>query len=385
MVTSRSGERSGCECPKCYAHNIRTALSRRHVMNPKKITSILATTALVAAAFLFVPAQADGQGRYASRYSKRDVSGIISRMESASNTFRRDFDRAMDNSSWNGTSQEDRANALVRDFENAVDRLRREFDRNETWWQSRNHVQDMIRDAAPVNTMMNTIPFRRNLERQWNSLRNNINTVADTFDLPGLNGGGWNGGGGEWGGGWGGSGQTINPPGWAQGTFYGTAPNGARIGLTIAANGSVNADINGRMSYGTFTRGNYLVIDGASARVTRQGNGILTVRTDNGERISYSRGTWGGGGGGWDPGDQISPPSWARGTFYGRAPDGSRIVLTIAANGSVTVDINGSMSYGSYTRGNILSINGAYARVSSISRGIRTVRTDNGETIDYRR
>lgn len=360
-------------------------------MNPRKISSILATTALVAATLLFVSAQVDGQGRYASRYSKRDVSGIISRMEVASNTFRRDFDRAMDNSSWNGTSQEDRANALVRDFENAVDRLRREFDRYDTWWESRNEVQNMIRDAAPVNTMMNTIPFRRNLERQWNSLRNNINTVADTFDLPGLNGGGWNGGGGGWGsgsgGGWGsGGGQTINPPSWAQGTFYGTAPNGARIGLTIAANGSVNADINGQMSYGTFTRGNYLVIDGASARVTRQGNGILTVRTDNGERISYSRGNWGGGGGGgWNPGDQISPPSWARGTFYGRAPDGSRIALTIAANGSVTVDINGSMSYGSYTRGNILSINGAYARVSSISRGIRTVRTDTGETIDYRR
>ena len=230
--------------------------------------------------------------------------------------------------------------------------------------------------------MMNSLPFRRNIENQWNSLRNNINTVADTYDLPGLNGGGWNGGGWNPGGGNGG-GQTITPPSWAQGTFYGRAPDGSQIMLTVARNGSVNANINGSMSYGTFTRGNLLNIGGAVARVTRQGNGILTSRTDTGERISYSRNSWGGGG--WNPGNPITPPSWARGTFYSTAPDGNRITLMIANNGQVTVEIGGNMSYGTFIQGNMLSINGATARVTSISRGIRTVRTDNGERIDYRR
>ncbi len=356
-------------------------------MNRQKALSVILGTLLCGIIVGSAAIAASAQGRYANRYSKRDVSGIISRLETSSNQFRRDFDRAMDNSAWNGSSQEDRANALVRDFENAVDRLRREFDRNDTWWNSRNDVQNMIRDAAPVNTMMNTLPFRRNIERQWTSLRNDINTVADTYDLPGLNGGGWNGGGGGWGGG-GGGGQTITPPSWAQGVFYGTAPDGSRIMLTVNRNGSVNADINGQMSYGSFTRGNYLNMGGATARVTQQRNGILTVRTDNGERIGYTRNSWGGGGGGgggWNPGNPVTPPSWARGTFYGTAPDGSAITLTISSNGQVTANIGGSMSYGTYTRGDMLSIGGATARVSSISRGIRTVRTDTGETINYRR
>lgn len=348
----------------------------------------MVTPSLLTLAFvIFVSGSVFAQGRFVNQYSKRDVSNIISRMENSSDAFRRDFDRAMDNSNLNGTSAEDRFNNIVRDFENSVDRLRREFDRNDSWWQSRNQVQSMIRDASPVNTMMNTLPFRRNIENQWNGLRNNINTVADTYDLPGLNGGGWNGGGGGgWGGG--GGGQTITPPTWAQGVFYGRAQDGSQITLTINRNGSVNANINGGMSYGTFTRGNMLNIGGAVARVSRQGNGILTVRNDNGERISYSR-TWsGGGGGGWNPpggGNQISPPSWARGTFYGTAPDGNRITLTISNNGQVTVEIGGNMSYGSFVQGNMLSINGAMARVSSVSRGIRTTRTDNGETITYRR
>lgn len=356
-------------------------------MKTRKIVSIAITACLAAVFILCASGSSSAQGRFVNRYSKRDVSSIISRMETASDRFRRDFDRAMDNSNLNGTAAEDRFNNIVRDFENSVDRLRREFDRNNTWWESRNDVQSMVREASPVNTMMTSLAFRRNIESQWNALRSSINTVADTFDLPGLNGGGWNGGGGS-GGGWGGGGGTITPPSWAQGTFYGRAPDGSQITLTVNRNGSVNANINGAMSYGTFTRGNMLNIGGAVARVTRQGNGILTVRTDTGERIGYSRNGWGGGGGGgggWNPGTPISPPSWARGTFYGTAPDGNRITLTISNSGQVTVEIGGNMSYGSFIQGNMLSINGATARVSSVSRGIRTVRTDNGETINYRR
>ena len=36
--------------------------------------------------------------------------------------------------------------------------------------------------------MMNSLPFRRNLERQWTKMRNDLNKLADTYDLPGLNG-----------------------------------------------------------------------------------------------------------------------------------------------------------------------------------------------------
>src|SRR6187402_2644296 len=153
----------------------------------KRRALLLTATLFLGGFSLMVSVPTFAQGRYANRYSKRDVSGIISRMETSSNAFRRDFDRAMDNSNLNGTAQEDRFNNIVADFENSVDRLRREFDRNATWWESRGQVENMIREARPVNSMMTSLAFRRNIERQWNTLRNDINTVADTFDLPGLN------------------------------------------------------------------------------------------------------------------------------------------------------------------------------------------------------
>ncbi|MGD9563491.1 MAG: hypothetical protein AB7F88_15850 [Pyrinomonadaceae bacterium] len=343
-------------------------------MNIRKVIST-ATATLFTAVFVLIAADAsNGQdrGRYANRYSKRDVSGIISQLETSSNRFRRDFDKAMDNSNLDGTSQEDRYNNIVRDFENSVDRLRRQFDRNDTWWETRDDVRNMIRDASPVNTMMNTIPFRRNLERQWSNLRGNVNTVADTYDLPGLNGGGWNGGGG-------GNGSGGNVPSWAVGTFYGRNPQtGGTIVMNVNRNGSVNISVDGdplvyaTMNRTTLRNGPYV------SRVTRINNGIRTTDNNNGNYIDYYRTPSGGGGG--------NVPSWATGTFYGRNPEtGGTIVLYIQRNGNVTITVdNGAPVYASMNRTTLT--NGPYvSRVTRINNGIRTTDVNNGRYIDYRK
>ncbi|NOT46513.1 MAG: hypothetical protein HOP17_02010 [Acidobacteria bacterium] len=328
-------------------------------------------------AFVLIATEtSSAQLRYANRYSKRNVSSIISRMETRSNEFRRDFDRAMDNSNLNGTDAEDRFNNIVRDFENSVDQLRSEFDRNNSWWESRNDVQDMIRDARPVNTMMTNLAFRRNIERQWSNLRNEINKVADTFDLPGLNGGGWNGGGGgNVGGGQG------NVPSWATGTFYGRNPEtGGTVTLNIQRDGSVTITLDGgnavyaSMDRTTLTNGQYV------SRVTRLSNGIRTTDSSNGRYIDYYTTPVGGGGGG----GQGNVPSWASGTFYGRNPEtGGNIVLTVQRNGSVTISIDGTAPVYASMNGTTLT-NGPYvSRVTRINNGIRTTDVNNGNYIDY--
>jgi len=334
---------------------------------------------LVAGLFtVFSAIDANGQGRYVGQYSRARVDQIIREMENAADEFRRDFRNELDRSNLSSSQKRTYRNQ-VDNFERSTDRLRSNFDSNNDWWRSRNQVQNMVAAAAPLNNTMNSIRFRRNIERQWNRLRREINTVADTYDLPGIAGGGWNGGGGG-GGGWGG-GQTVNPPNWAQGTFYGTGPGGEQITLTISPNGSITANIGGSMSYGRYTSGNFLNINGAVARVTRQGNGILTTRTDTNERIAYTR----TGGGGWGGGNQANPPSWARGTFYGTGPGGERITLSIQNNGSITVNIGGGIFYGYWMSGDMINIDGAVASVSRIRNGISTRRNDTGEVINYRR
>lgn len=322
--------------------------------------------------------------RYQTRYSKAQVSSIISKLENSSDKFRRDFDRAMDNSRYNGTSAEDEYNGYVRGFENELDDLRREFNRTNSWWETRNQVSNVVRAGQTVNTMMNSISFRRTLERQWNTMRNDVNTLADTYDLPGLNGGGWNGG--DWnGGGWGGgnSGQTSTPPSWAQGTFYGTAPNGTQIILTINSNGQATSNIGGSITYGSYYRG-VITFGYNSARVNRTNNGLETVSTSNRETIQYSRNNLGGGWGGGNSGQTSTPPSWAQGTFYGTAPNGTQITLTIDSTGRATSNIGGTINYGTYNRG-LLTFGFNSAQVNRTNNGLETVSTSNRETIQYSR
>jgi hypothetical protein len=225
--------------------------------------------------------------------------------------------------------------------------------------------------------MMNTISFRRNIERQWTNLRNDINKLADTFDLPGLEGGGWTGGGGFPGGGQG------NVPTWATGTFYARNPQtGGTIQMDVARNGSVTISFDGgppvyaSMNRTTLTNGQYV------SRVTRLTNGIRTTDVTNGSYIDYYRTPIIGGGGG----QQGNVPSWAQGTFYARNPQtGGTIEMNVARNGNVTLIFDGGAPvYASMNRTTLT--NGPYvSRVTRLNNGIRTTDVTNGSYIDYYR
>lgn len=182
-------------------------------------------------------------------------------------------------------------------------------------------------------------------------------------------------------------GQT-RPPSWAQGTWYGNGPNGERIMLSIANNGNVTANVDGSNNSGYFGGGNTITINGVTSNVSREGNGIKTVRRDNGEQIFYSKSNWNNNNnnnnnnGNWG---QVRPSNWARGTWYGTGPNGEKIVLTINDNGSVSASVNGSMSYGTYGQRDTITINGATSNVIRDGSSIQTVRRDNGEGIYYSR
>lgn len=326
---------------------------------------------------------ANAQLRYQTRYSKAQVGNIISRLEATSNTFTRDFNRELDRSRLNGSDAEDRYNSMVRDYAGSLDRLRREFNRNSSWWLTRNEVSDVISKASPVNDIINGLSFRRNIERQWNAMRTDLNTLADTYDLPGLNGGGWTGG-NIGGGGWNGGGNMSSTPTWARGTFYST--NGTNISLTLDAEGRATVVNGGQTYYGTYYRGN-LVVNGDSSVLRQSGNGIETYNRNTGQTTSYSRNGWNGGNvgndGGWNGGGNMSsPPSWARGTFY--STNGSNISLTIDSSGRATVVNAGQTYYGTYYRGNLV-LNGDSSSVTQSGNGIQTYNRNTGQTTIYSR
>jgi opacity protein-like surface antigen len=122
--------------------------------------------------------------RYWRRYNKSQVAQLIVNIETATNDFRRDMDRWLDQSRFDGQTREQRFNSRVRNFEQATNQLRLEFDRRDSWWETRNNVQQMLTAARPVDQMMRRQRFDGSVEREWRRLRNAINRLATTYRLP---------------------------------------------------------------------------------------------------------------------------------------------------------------------------------------------------------
>jgi len=349
------------------------------------------------------------QGRYANVYSRTQVENYVRQMEESSNAFRDAFRNEVNNSSLNSSTKRTYI-SYAEQFENSLDRLRRRFDSNTSWWQSRNEVQNVISSSQNLNNTMNTAAFRRRIERQWTALRNGINQLADTYDLPGLNGGGWSGGGGNPGnpGYPNGDGYPNGPnyptrrgnaPTWAVGTFYARNPQtGGTIVMNIQRDGVVQLTFDGGAPTYASMNGSTLVNGPYVNRVTRLNNGIRTTNTANGDFIDYYRTPIAGGyprgyptNGGY-PNNSNYPttggnvPSWALGTFYARNPQtGGTIMLGIERNGSVSISFDGNPPTYATMNGTTL-VNGQYVNnVTRLKNGIRTTNTSNGDFIDYYR
>jgi len=121
--------------------------------------------------------------RHWRKYNKRQVEEIIKSVEDSTDRFRKDFDRWLDHSRFDGKEREDKFNSKVKRFEDSTDRLRHEFDRTDSWWQTRNDVQKMLNEGDGISRMMRSHQFARDVEDQWRRLRSDINKLASTYNL----------------------------------------------------------------------------------------------------------------------------------------------------------------------------------------------------------
>jgi hypothetical protein len=111
------------------------------------------------------------------------VEQIIKNVETSADRFRKDFDHWLDHSHFDGKEREDKFNSKVKRFEQSTDRLRSEFDRRDSWWETRNEVQKVLNEGDSVSRMMRSHEFGIDVEDQWRKLRSDINKLAATYNL----------------------------------------------------------------------------------------------------------------------------------------------------------------------------------------------------------
>ena len=146
----------------------------------KLIVSFFSLTLLFTLA-LNAHAQGRARGRF---YTKADVDRVIHRVEDSTDVLRKAVDKNLDRSRLDGTRREDNINEQVKQLENALDELRSDFDRRDTWRETRQAVEKVMRQSDEVNAIFRRLRFHPAVEAQWRNVRADLNRLAGIYDLP---------------------------------------------------------------------------------------------------------------------------------------------------------------------------------------------------------
>lgn len=147
---------------------------------------ILNLVVLGTVALLTMPsAAAQGTGPAGRYYTKADVERIIKRVEERSDEFRKVVDRSLDRSSLDGTNREDNINQQVKELENAIDKLRGDFDRAKTWEETREQVRNVLNESDEVNAIVRRGRWRRGgpVKSEWALVRADLNRLFGVYNL----------------------------------------------------------------------------------------------------------------------------------------------------------------------------------------------------------
>jgi sugar-specific transcriptional regulator TrmB len=144
---------------------------------------IMGALALLMVMMVSAPAEAQFRRNRGRGYTKSQVEQIIRRLENQSDRFVQSFDRSLDESRADGTRREDNLNQRARDLENALDSLRREFDRTDHYQDTRSQVSNVLSIADDLNRAVRRRNLRNNTERLWSRVRSELNSLASVYNL----------------------------------------------------------------------------------------------------------------------------------------------------------------------------------------------------------
>ena len=146
------------------------------------LASILLTCGVAALMTTTIAAQGTHQGNF---YTKADVERIIKRVEERGDAFREVVDRSLDRGALDGTNREDNINRQVKELETAIDDLRKDFDRAQTWEETRSQVQRVLNEADEVNVIVRRGRWRRGapVKAEWSLVRADLNKLAGIYNL----------------------------------------------------------------------------------------------------------------------------------------------------------------------------------------------------------
>ena len=116
------------------------------------------------------------------RVSDSNVQYLLNRIESRTDIYKRDLNRALDGSRLNGTDTEDSVMSYVTEFENSTDALKQKFDAKNSVTAD---VEDVLNRAAFINQFMKNNRLNVISQRSWANIRTDLTTLAGYYSING--------------------------------------------------------------------------------------------------------------------------------------------------------------------------------------------------------
>ncbi len=113
------------------------------------------------------------------RVTDRQVQTILTRLETRTDTFKRQVDTALNRNGVDNV-REDPIRDYITDFENATDSLKRNFDARRS---VKNDVSEVLNRATFIDQFMKNNRLTVAAQNQWRTLQNDLNTLANYYSV----------------------------------------------------------------------------------------------------------------------------------------------------------------------------------------------------------
>jgi hypothetical protein len=107
--------------------------------------------------------------------AQEDTKRLIQVLENDSDSFSHSFDNAMDNSTLNGTSTEGDATRYVKEFEDSIDHLKKEYDNGKDTSIS---AREVVARAKVINGVMRRYKFDAASQTDWRTVKGDLTRLA---------------------------------------------------------------------------------------------------------------------------------------------------------------------------------------------------------------
>lgn len=134
---------------------------------------------------LLLPGILAAQPGYPPRNGRNEnISRVVRDCQDRVIQFRSSLRAALDRSALNGTRREDQLNVDAERLVRSMDRVREAWNREHDPPKTREFVNDAIAAGRDINRTMVARRLNPDVQRQWDSVRSELNRLAEAFELP---------------------------------------------------------------------------------------------------------------------------------------------------------------------------------------------------------